>query len=206
MAAGRITSPTVILTAVKVLFGVLCVVMANFSRTLIKDRLIPSQPELQTIGAVGSLFILVGLLLTLVFWSRLHKILTASMVVTCTTLVLLTLVHLSFVKTVRLGNPPQEYHYLIGYSLTDAGQHRSDPDSCGKLGSEEAYIECGGSDRIPAWYGTSYVVMRTAYTALYLLFMVAVVLTVGGILRRGGPELVTLIAGEDSPDNSPVPE
>lgn len=206
MAASRITSPTVILSAVKVLFGVLCVLIANFSRTLIKDRLIPSQAELQTIGSVGSLFILVGLLLTLVFWSRLHRILTASMLVTCSTLVLLTLVHLNFVKTVRLGNPSQEYHYLIGYSLTEEGQHRSDPDNCGKLSSEEEYIECGGSHRIPAWYGTSYVVMRIAYTAFYLLFMVGVVLTIGGILRRGGSELVTLIAAEDSPDNPPVPE
>lgn len=196
--------PTAILSAVKVLFGLLCVLIANFSRTLIKQRLIPSQ--LEVIGTVGSLFILVGLLLTLVYWSRLHKFLSASIIATCISLLALTIMHLNFVKSIKAGQPAQEYNYLIGYSLTEEGRHRGDPEHCGPLGSEEAYIECGGSDRIPAWYGTSYTVMKTAYTLLYLLFMVGVVLTIGGVLRRGGNELVELVGAQDNANHNPPPQ
>src|SRR4051812_39593751 len=118
-------SPQVISGAMQGLFAALSLVVEEIARQLIKDRLIPEQ--LDVISTVGSLFILVALLLTLVFWNSIHRILKLSAAVTCVTLVLITFIQINYVVTANVGQPatpggqPPEHHFLIGYKLTEAG-------------------------------------------------------------------------------------
>jgi len=50
----------------------------------------------------------------------------------------------------------------------------------GENKSEKQYIEIAGYDLIPQWYGNSYKTMAVAYTLLYMIFVVGIVLTLGG--------------------------
>jgi hypothetical protein len=194
-----------ILKGIKGLHVLLSSVAAGLSATLIRDRLIPNQ--LDVIGTVGVLFIIVALLLTLVFWSKIHKVLAYVAVTTLVLLILLTFIQISYVVTVNLGKKDEqgkipEYHLLIGYQLTKEGRKERE-ESLGPNQSEKYYIENGGYDLIPIWYGTSYTVMAIAYTLIYMLFAMSIVLTMGGLLRQGGEALITsLTSDRPTPANS----
>lgn len=180
-----------ILNAIKGLFAALGALAAYLSATLVKERLIPQQ--LEVIGTVGTLFIIVALLLTLVYWTKLSKRLTAFVIVTIIALCTLTFVQIQYVVAANVGQRSAsgvipEHHFLIGYQLTDYGKARS--KTLGENKSEKEYIETGGYDKIPEWYGTSYKVMAVFYTLAYMLFVVGVVLILGGILQRGGDAAV----------------
>jgi hypothetical protein len=176
-----------ILNGIKGLYAGLGGLAAYLSATLIKERLIPEQ--LEVIGTVGTFFILVALLLTFVYWPKLSKILTACVIVTIVALCALTFVQIQYVVAANVGQRNEsgaipEYHFLIGYQLTEYGKNRG--ATLGENKSEKQYIETGGYDLIPLWYGTSFKIMAVAYTLFYMLFVVGVVLMMGGILQRGG--------------------
>lgn len=186
MIAGQISS------SAKVLHLLLCGVAAVLSATLIKKRLIPDQ--LDYIGTVGVLFIAVAALITLAFWTRLQRLLPYFALASLITLSLLTFIQVRFVVTANIGPPDKdgkvpEHHFLIGYRLTDEGKKERD-EQLGANRSEDYYIENGGYDLIPFWYGSSYKVMEVTYTITYLLFAMCVVLTLGGILTRSGGTVV----------------
>lgn len=84
-----------VLLGIKGLHAALSTVAATLSATLIKQRLIPEQ--LGVIGTVGGLFIIVALLLSLVFWSKLHKILVPNVIATFLLLTLLTFIQIQYV-------------------------------------------------------------------------------------------------------------
>jgi hypothetical protein len=172
-----------LLKGLKILHGVMSSTLAALSATLIRDRLIPYQ--LGVIGTVGALFILVGLLITLIAQAKLRKYLRLFVAAACVSLVLLTLLQIYCVVTVEnYGNPPAAHHFLIGYSLTEQG--KSWVNDAGS-GSPEMAIGAVGYKRIPVMYGTSYSVVEALYPLTYIAFVVAVVLTLGGILTsRGG--------------------
>ena len=192
MAGGdAITSQNKILGGMKGLHAGLSGLAAYLSSTLIKERLIPEQ--LGVIGTVGTFFILVALLLTLAYWSKLHKALTPFVIVTCIALLALTFMQLNYVVAANVGQPDEkgvapEHHFLIGYELTDYGNKRG--ELLGQNKSEKEYIETGGYDLIPLWYGNSYKVMAVLYTSAYMLFVVGVVVVGGALLRRGGDAAV----------------
>jgi hypothetical protein len=181
-----------IVSGVKALHVLLSGAVAVLSATLIKERLIPEQ--IDVIGTVGALFISVSLLLTLAFWSRLQTLLPYFALASLITLSLLTFIQVRYVVTANVGPKDKEgkvpeQHFLIGYRLTDEGKKELD-EKLGPNQSEKYYIESGGYTLIPVWYGSSYRVMTVAYTVAYMLFVMCVVLTMGGILRRGGELLV----------------
>lgn len=188
-----------ILFGIKGLHATLSIVAGALSATLIKKRLIPEQ--LEVIGTVGVFFIIVALLLTLVFWSKLKRVLVRSMIVTLLSLILLTFIQIQYVVTVNIGQPDEkgripEHHLLIGYKLTEYGHKRIEP--LGANESEKHYIEWGGYTEIPLWYGASFTVMKAAYAFTYMLFTIGVVITEGGLLRQGGHALVSSLApGEE---------
>lgn len=173
---------------------------AVLSATLIKDRLIPYQ--LEVIGTVGVLFIIVALLFTLVFWSKLHRVLTYFVVATFVLLALLTFLQIRYVVSVNIGREDErgnvpEHHFLIGYQLTEEGK-REREESLGPNQSEKYYIENGGYDLIPVWYGQSYTVMAVIYTLVYILFVTCMVITMGGLLRRSGELMADAVTPESS--------
>jgi len=80
----------------------------------------------------------------------------------------------------------------------------------GRNQPEKHYIEHGGYDLIPLWYGKSYKVMAMIYTLTYMLFAVGVVLTEGGLLRQGDDALINSLATAEKDknagkDNPPTP-
>lgn len=203
-----------ILNAIKGLFAALGALAAYLSATLIKERLIPEQ--LGFLGTVGPLFIIVALLLTLAYWNRLSKFLSVFVIVTIISLCTLTFIQIGYVVDANVGQASAsgvspEHHFLIGCRLTDYGKARG--AKLGENKSEKQYIEIGGYDKIPQWYGSSYTLMQVLYTAAYMLFVVGVVLLVGGILQRTGDAAVekwSNAAQQDGPpevqDDPPPPE
>lgn len=166
----------------KVLYGVLSSVLAVLSATLIRARLIPYQ--LSVLGTIGALFILVGLLITLAYQSQLKKYLASFIVTSCVTLVLLTLLQIFFVVAVEnYGDPPRTHYFLVGYELTEQGKSWMKDIGSGR---PETTIGNVGYKRIPIMYGTSYLIIQAIYSFNYLIFVLAVVLALGGILMLGG--------------------
>lgn len=196
-------SQATIIFGIKGIYVGLSSVTAYLSSTLIKQRLIPEQ--LEVIGTVGSFFILVALLLTLIYWKKLSRALTLFVIVTIVALCLLTFIQIQYVVTANVGPPNKagvaENNFLIGFKLTDYGQRRGqtrlvDGQMLGENKPEERYIEVLGYDQIPLWYGNSYKFMAVAYTVLYMLFVVGIVLTFGGALRQGGDAAVQAWAAQ----------
>lgn len=180
-------SPTAILRGFKILLGALGLAIAQLSRTLIREELIPYQ--LQFIGTLGALFILVALLISIIYQRKLTRILWVVLSVSVVCLLVLLFFQLKFVKTVaNYGQPPATYRFLIGYGVSDQGQIWR--KRVGDNLSEEEYIRKIGYDRIPPMYGNSYYINAGAYSISYLVFMVAVVLALGGILALTGNRIV----------------
>src|SRR5689334_12730537 len=116
-----------IISAFKGLYVALSGLAAYLSSTLIKDRLIPEQ--LEVIGTVGTFFILVALLLTMIYWNNLSRHLTKFIVVTIVALCLLTFIQIQYVVTANVGSRNEagvvpEHNFLIGFRLTDYGNAR----------------------------------------------------------------------------------
>lgn len=190
-------NPTLVLRGFKILLGALGLVIAQLSRTLIRNELIPQQ--LDFIATLGVLFILVALIIAIIYQQRLPKILWIVLTVAVVCLAVLLFFQLRFVKTVtNLGNPPARYRFIIGYRVSDQGAVWR-----GRIGNnltEEEYIRRIGPDRIAAMYGNSYYVNAGAYSVSYLVFMVAVVLALGGILALVGNRIVGDDDGDDGGD------
>jgi len=193
-----------IISAFKGLYVALSSLAAYLSSSLIKERLIPEQ--LEVIGTVGTFFILIALLLTIIYWSNLSSRLTKFIFVTIIALCLLTFIQIQYVVTANVGSPNQagvapEHNFLIGFRLTAYGKDRAkivleNGQMLGENRPEKVYIELLGYDLIPLWYGYSYNFMAVAYTLLYMLFVVGIVLTFGGILQRGGDAAVQAWAAQ----------
>lgn len=157
--------------------------MAQLSRTLIRDNLVPEQQSY--IGEIGALFILVSLLFTLVYWSNLHRHLRVFAIVSCLALTTLMLVQIFFVVTVdNYGEPPAAHRYLVGFKLS--GQGETWVSRVGANRSRADYIKDVGSDRIEEMYGVSYQIVALAYSVTYLAFVFGVIMTLGGLLRLSG--------------------
>jgi hypothetical protein len=113
-----------IISAFKGLYVALSSLAAYLSSTLIKERLIPEQ--LEVIGTVGTFFILVALLLTIIYWNNLSRALTLFILVTIVALCLLTFMQIQYVVTANVGPPNKagiaENNFLIGFKLTEYGQ------------------------------------------------------------------------------------
>jgi hypothetical protein len=212
-----------IISAFKGLYVALSSLAAYLSSTLIKERLIPEQ--LEVIGTVGTFFILVALLLTIIYWNNLSRALTLFILVTIVALCLLTFMQIQYVVTANVGPPNKagiaENNFLIGFKLTEYGQQRGQTrlvsgEMLGENKPEKQYIEVLGYDQIPLWYGNSYKFTAVAYTLLYMLFVVGIVLTFGGILQRGGDAAVEawaaqastgpVASGQPAQPNSPATE
>jgi len=193
--------PTTILRGIRALHILLCSVIAILSNTLIKSRLIPLQ--LDVIGTVGALFILVSLLLTLVYWNKLHKYLNAYVIISGIALMALTFIQLQYVITAHVGEPITpggqipEQQYLIGFKLTEYGEQRGELLGSGK--SEKEYIELGGEGEIPKWYGSSFEITKLGYALFYMIFVVSAVLTLAGVLRRSGNIVIESQDGQSTP-------
>ncbi|HJP92552.1 MAG TPA: hypothetical protein VJ875_11390 [Pyrinomonadaceae bacterium] len=198
------SSQSKIISAFKGLYVALSSLAAYLSSSLIKERLIPEQ--LEVIGTVGTFFILIALLLTIIYWSNLSSRLTKFILVTIIALCLLTFIQIQYVVTANVGSPNQvgvapEHNFLIGFRLTAYGKDRAkivleNGQMLGENQPEKVYIENLGYDLIPLWYGNSYKFMAVAYTLLYMLFVVSIVLTFGGILQRGGDAAVQAWAAQ----------
>lgn len=207
------SSQAKIILGIKGLYVGLSTFAAYLSSTLIKERLIPEQ--LEVIGTVGSFFILVALLLTLIYWNKLSRVLSLFIIVTIVALCLLTFIQIQYVVKANVGPPNKagvaENNFLIGFKLTEYGQQRGqtrlvDGEMLGENKPEEQYIEVLGYDQIPLWYGNSYKFMAVAYTLLYMLFVVGIVLAFGGTLREGGDAAIQAWAAQGSTEPAATEE
>jgi hypothetical protein len=170
------------LRGIKSLFAALSATIAVLSPTLFPDRLIPQQ--LSIVGSFGTLLILAGLLISLIYWPRLPKLRLACLTISVITLCLLIFLQLSYVITVeKYGNPPATHHFLIGYRLTNYGISLRSGLSQEPL-PEADYIREIGYDEIPAMYGKSYQVLVMVYSLTYLLFVFGIILTIAGLLSH----------------------
>lgn len=171
---------------IPVLHGALSGAVAAVSPTLIREHLIPDQ--LSVIGVVGSLFVLIGFLIVWAYRDELRKHFRISIIISCLALVLLVLLQVYFIETIEeYGNPPQTHRFLVGYELNEEG--RKAYEAMGSASVNEL-IKFAGADRIPAWYGSDYYMVLTVYALSYIVFILGVVLTLGGI---------TAISGNDPP-------
>src|SRR5262245_49913622 len=104
-------NPIWVLRGFQTLLGALSVVMAQLSRTLIRNNLIPEQQYYM--GNIGALFIMVSLLLTLAYWSGIHNRLRAFAKLAGAALTFLLMLQIFFVVSVEnYGNPPAQHRYL----------------------------------------------------------------------------------------------
>lgn len=190
-------NPTWVLRGFQVLLGALSIVMAQLSRTLIRNSLIPQQQYFM--GDIGALFIMVGLLLTLVYWSGIHKRLRTFIKLAGATLIVLLFLQILFVVTVdKYGNPAIPRRFLVGFHLTKQGEELV--NKVGANRSREEWIKDIGADRIDTMYGASYYAIAISYSLSYLAFVVGVVVTLGGILKQSGDYIAPLPgAGNPAP-------
>lgn len=183
-------NPLAFLRSVKFLFVGLTSALAVLSSTLIRDSLIPYQ--LNVIGTISGFMIIVGLIIALVYQSKLNEYIRSFLIICCTSLILLLFFQINYVVTLEnYGNPPATYRFIIGCKLTEKGKEWVRDLG---TGSSEVAIGNVGYKRIPVMYGTSYYVMAILYSIIYILFVLGIVLTLGGILyqkgnrRRGAPK------------------
>jgi hypothetical protein len=168
-----------ILNRMKVVFGVLTTTMAVLSQTLIRADLIPEQ--INFVGGIGALFIIVALLVTLGYAQQLRKRLGLWLIIALVMLFVLVLLQVRYVVTLEnYGDPPATYKYLVGFKLTDEGNRMR--DALGRNKSESEFVAEAGADRIPVAYGTSYFAVATIYSVGYILFVLAAVLALGSVI------------------------
>ena len=193
-------SPTATLRRIKWikgLFGALCLACAALSAKLLPDRLIPQQ--LGVITTIGGLLILLCLVISLVYWSSLHRHLRTSIIISLLGIILLFYLQIFFVATVEnYGNPPATHHFLVGYELTDYGRSLRNELSPVPL-AEEEYIREIGYDQIPLMYGNSYYVIVVAYSAVYLVFIPSVIFVFASLMASGSENSQESEQGERPP-------
>jgi hypothetical protein len=171
--------PTLVslLKKISVVHGLLSTTIAAVSPTLIRSFLIPEQ--LSIIGAVGSLFVFMGLLIFGAYREKVIKHLQLWVVIALSALILLVVFHIFFVKTLdNYGDPPATHRFLVGFNMNDEGK-----SSMSIIGSSsiEELIRADGWQRIPTWYGVDWYIVELLYVSSYILFILGVVLSLGGI-------------------------
>lgn len=182
---NKINHSTFFLRGLQALITVLSLTMALISRTLIKDDLIPEQ--LGFLGTVGGLFILLGLLITLIYQSKIQLHISKYLLSAAVALLLLLLFQINFVENVNYGGDGAKHRFLRGFSITAKGvEMRQNANDGESPWSEAQYISAIGDDRIPDMYGFSYTINQIIYSLSYIIFMFSVVLTFGSLIGKIG--------------------
>lgn len=156
--------------------------LAGLSATLIRDRLIPENVDV--IGTVAVLIILVGFIATIAYQARLKEWLKPLVILITASLLALLVVQASFVHEVApYGADAGSHRFLVGFRLTPSGQTWA--DSIG-LRSTSEFIGGIGADRISTAWGWSFTMLQVLYAISYLSLVLGVVLAIGGALLADG--------------------
>jgi hypothetical protein len=154
--------------------------VAALSATLIKKEIIAENMDL--IGKIGSIVIILSLLLVAVVGSRIHTWLIPALTLAIVAFIALVGTQLLFVKRVSpYGADERDHLLLVGYSLTDVGRAWAE-----KLKSTEpaVIIRSVGDGSIPEAWGKSFYVVGSVYVSSYLLLLLATSFTIGALEQR----------------------
>jgi hypothetical protein len=160
---------------------VLDAAVAALSATLIRDRLIPENVDV--IGTIGALLIVVAFIVTIAYQSRLRRWLPRLALTAVAMLIILLLLQITVVETVGPYGPDEGRHrFLVGFSYSEQGRmwKKNQPAQ-----SVSEYISYIGDDRIPLAWGPSYTVAAALYSLSYFGFILAVVLALGSLESAG---------------------
>ncbi len=149
--------------------------VAAMSGLVLPKRLIPE--NLDVLGPIVSLLIVVAFLMTLAYATGLQKRAKTFTLAALVALLALLAIQLTAVCPVTNYGPDRGTHsFLVGFSLSEAGRANRDAlhaTSCSEL------IQGAGDGRIrQMWNGST--VLSFAYALSYAAFVLGVVLALGG--------------------------